>query len=57
MNRKHGKVHVYVLPNVISDILTAEELEKCKEAFKQHDKDQSGTIDYFELKAMLAGNL
>ena len=43
------------LPSVRSEILSDEELEKCQIAFKQFDKDGNGTIDFFELKAMLQG--
>ena len=33
--------------------LTAEELESCRIAFQKFDKDGSGSISDFELKAML----
>lgn len=39
----------------VSEVLTAEENEKCWQAFQQFDKDGNGTIDFFELRAMLHG--
>eukprot|EP00501_MAST-03F_sp_TOSAG23-6_P002027 GSMAST32.ASY1.ANO1.2115.1 assembled CDS len=33
--------------------LTQEEIDSCRDAFLQYDKDRSGTIDQWELKAVL----
>jgi Ca2+-binding EF-hand superfamily protein len=46
---------LYQLPPVQSDVLGQDEIEKCQQAFRQFDKDGNGTIDFFELKAMLQG--
>merc|ERR1711918_169608 len=34
-------------------MLTQEEIDQCREAFERFDKDGSGTIDVWELKATL----
>ena len=36
-------------------MLTQEEIDQCREAFERFDKDGSGTIDVWELKATLNG--
>ena len=36
-------------------MLTQEEIDNCREAFDRFDKDGSGTIDVWELKATLNG--
>ena len=35
--------------------LTQEEIDSCRDAFLQYDKDRSGTIDQWELKEVLEG--
>merc|ERR1712159_891925 len=35
------------------EMLTQEEIDQCREAFERFDKDGSGTIDVWELKATL----
>mmetsp|Transcript_3338 Transcript_3338/g.6312 ORF Transcript_3338/g.6312 Transcript_3338/m.6312 type:complete len:158 (-) Transcript_3338:16777-17250(-) len=37
----------------VHEILLDEEIEECHRAFKQFDEDQSGTIESWELKALL----
>ena len=36
--------------------LTQEEIDSCRDAFLQYDKDRSGSIDQWELKEVLEGN-
>ena len=35
--------------------LTQEEIDSCRDAFLQYDKDRSGSIDQWELKEVLEG--
>lgn len=37
----------------MTESLTNEEIEACREAFQQFDRDGSGAIDAFELRATL----
>lgn len=36
--------------------LTQEEIDSCRDAFLQYDKDRSGSIDQWELKEVLEGS-
>jgi len=53
--RWRRKLRVWNLLKGTEKMLSQEEIDSCRDAFLAFDKDRSGTIDVWELRAVLEG--